>query len=299
ACQEFFAQDTYSKFNFLCSDPVCREAGIRVLAINHNRLPEEMIQSPHYREQDKHFSECEWIELKIAEIEESQNTQNEDERSASKDSKNKIIRQITRFTPPSPDEKEGGASDDLKQELDRIRAIGDPQKRRKERLNYSRNMGSSSSSLEALVSCFEELQALDELNTASLQIPHHGTKPYRDIFRPVRWGASNSFTVYYGGAYFKQDYGKMGFSLQFIDKIENTPITFYVAPQLFESYRPGKRLRLIIDEYKKNEHQRPYLRVYWIGSLNKTDKGYSATFSSLAHVALRLVYPQAKKSPEN
>ena len=90
----------------------------------------------------------------------------------------------------------------------------------------------------------------------------------------------------------------MGFLLEFMDKIDNIPITFYVASALFEEYRPGKRLLRIIDELKKNSDKNPYLKVYWIGSLEKTEKNYDAKFTSLAHIVLRLAYP-VKKSQEN
>lgn len=295
ACQEFFAQEEHLKFQFYCSDPKCRDARVRVTAVNYNKLPEEekIIQSPHFRKLNEHLPGCYWVELEEALHEES----HKEHTSKKHRINSKLTHLITRFIPTSPEDKLK-PSDAAKNELDKIKNISDTKIRKKELLAYSRNTGVTSTNLESLVSCFEELQAIKALNDVTVQIPKHGTKTYRQLFRRAEFGRANDFVIYYGGARYKQDNGKLGFSLEFMDKLDNLPITLDVASELFEEYRPGKMLRRIINELIENSDKNPYLKVYWMGSLEKTDKGYSAKFTSLAHVVLRLVY-RARKSQEN
>ena len=44
-----------TEFDFICSDPECRKAGVRVTAVNNWRVPEESLpfKSPHFRLLDK------------------------------------------------------------------------------------------------------------------------------------------------------------------------------------------------------------------------------------------------------
>jgi len=66
ACEEFFCQQEFKEFHFLCSNPICRNSkrnGVRVRAINHNKLPEEHGVNPYFHKWDEHVSDCYWKEL--------------------------------------------------------------------------------------------------------------------------------------------------------------------------------------------------------------------------------------------
>jgi hypothetical protein len=310
ACQEFAAQNEATEFHFLCSDPKCRNSktdGVRVTGVNHYKLPEEgkVFKSPHYRKLDEHIATCDWMELtaalKAAELSSDDDEDNELQASSDKHRKLQHIltRLIKRFVIP-PVDTEGGTSNEICGELERIRNLGDQQSRRKELLAYARGVGSTATSLEALVSCYEELKNEDALNE-EFTVDGYGAISFRNAFRQVGLGPTGGFVVYHGGARLYKRYGD-GFALNFMDKIQENigdkvsriPVSFYVSQDNLKKYRPSARLRRMVDELVKNADRKPYLKVYWIGRLENNDKGYSAIFTTLAHVVMRLVYPSDK-----
>src|SRR5262249_5039459 len=145
--------------DFLCEDPKCRNIGVRVTAVNHWRVPEEdpLFRAPHYRVLDKHHPDCFWAQLSSAD--------DEDETVAIQPPETRRIRPaletrlVPRFYPPAIDEPDIGASP-IELAINRIRAIPDPMARRSEMLGYLRGEGASATSLEALVSCYEELKTV-------------------------------------------------------------------------------------------------------------------------------------------
>lgn len=307
ACQEFAAQDKATKFHFLCSDPTCRNSktgGVRVIGVNHYKSPEEdkVFKTPHYREQDDHIKSCEWMELDAALTDEELSEDNSEQQVPSNKHRKllrKLTRLITRFLIPPVGQKEGTPSE-ICSELERIRNLGDRAIRRRNLLTYARGVGSTATSLEALVSCYEELKNEDALDE-ELTIKGYGKMSFRKAFRPVSFGPKEGFVVFYGGARLNKRYGA-GFALDFMDKIQEkdgaqdsgVSASFYVSPDDLKKYRPGARLKRMVDELEKNKDRRPYLKMYWIGDLEKKDKGYSAVFKTPAHVVMRLVYPADK-----
>ena len=293
ACQEFAAQNKTKKFHFLCSDPICRkskEDGVRVIGVNHNKSPEEkkIFNSPHYREWDDHIADCDWMELDAALSDTELSIDTQESTGKRRKLLRKIKRLITRFV--IPEEVENGTQDEIINELDHIRNDKNRSSRRKKLLAYARGTGSTATSLEALVSCYEELKYVDALDEGFTI--KGGTTTFRKAFRQITHGAKKDFVVYYGGARLSNRYGE-GFALNFMDKFQNQPISFYVPPDHLKNYRPSVRLKRIVDELEKNKDRKPYLKVYWIGGFEKTEKGYSATITTLAHVVMRLVYPLA------
>lgn len=304
ACLEFAVQDKYSKYNFLCSDATCRHSlpkGVRITGVNHYKLPTEGTSkmSPHYRVLDPHLPNCVWIELEAAEKEEIQNEDVEVKDGNPRKKGRKLTHLVTRFVVPSADDQ-GAAQNEAQRQLDAIRLIPSPAARRKAILQYARGAGATATSLEALVSCYEELKEVRELDR-EFSTPGKGRTSFYEAFRHVGEGMVNSdFVVRFGGVRSVKDYGE-GFSLTFMDRIHEvvdgveveTPVTIYVSAENLRGYRPGGRFKKLIAEMRSDDIRRPYLRVYWIGSMNKREKGgYSASFSSLAHVVIRLVYPQ-------
>lgn len=282
---------TPEKFNFLCSDPLCRNTrlgGVRVVGVNHHKSPEEqeVTKSAHFRNLDDHISTCEWVELEEALKEDDKKN---DDKTTAKRKKliRKVKRLITRFVIPDIEENSGGA-DIIVDELERIRKEPNPDQRRRQRLAYAHGAGSTATSLEALVSCYEELKsekALDE----PLSVPGSSTT-FREVFRQFTQASIGYFSVLHGGARLFKRYGD-GFSLNFIDKHNNLPVSFYVSNSHLKNYRPGTRLKRIVDEIEINADKRPYIKVYWIGGLEQGDNFYRAQFKGLAHVVFRVVYP--------
>jgi len=306
ACQEFSAQDIFLEFHFLCSDPICRankKGGVRVTGVNHYRLPEEQVvhNSPHYRKLDDHIPSCDWMELEEARREEELAGDLSRDATAERNHKlqRKLTRLITRFIVPEDSGGEGTSSEVVNQ-LDKIRTISDRATRRKELLDYARGVGATATSLEALVSCYEELKDEDALDE-EFTVKGYGSISFRNAFRQVSLGSKEGFVVYYGGTRLFKRYGA-GFALSFMDKLQENrndktfgiSISLYVSPDNLKKYRPGAKFRRMVDEVEINAQRRPYLKVYWIGNLEKKEQNYGAVFSTLAHVVMRLVYPAEK-----
>lgn len=296
ACAEFFNQNEHQRFQFLCSDEQCRKSrpgGVRVTAVNHYRIPKERERSAHYRELDSHADNCYWKELELALQEEEEAPAPADEiEKAHRRIARKVTRLVTKFTIPL-DEAEEAKGSQFTSEIDRIRKDPDPHQRRRALRQYVRGLGASATSLEALVSCFEELKDLDELEQA-FKVEGHGKFKFRQAFRQVKLGPTSRFAVYYGGARLQaKRYGK-GFVLKFIDQLQEKAVTLYVSPDNIRGYRPGARMVKMIDEIEALPEPKPYVRVYWIGGLENGDKGWNAAFKTLAHVVLRVVPPKAK-----
>lgn len=305
ACAAFFDQHEHERFHFLCSDENCRDSrpgGVRVTAVNHYRIPTERERSAHYRELDPHSDNCYWKELELALQEEEESPAPADEiEKARRRVARKVTRLVTKFTIPV-DETDGSGGSQIASEIDRIRKDPDPRQRRRALRQYVRGLGATATSLEALVSCFEELKDLDELEQ-TFTVDGHGEFTFRQAFRHVKLGPTSRFSVYYGGARpLAKRYGK-GFVLKFIDPLKEKPITIYVSPDNIRGYRPSARMVKMIDEIEALPEPKPYVRVYWIGGLENGEKGWNAAFKTLAHVVLRVVPPKAKapsgKTEEN
>lgn len=308
ACREFAAQETYHEFHFLCSDPICRNSrsgGVRVTAVNHHRLPEEsaVFRSPHFRRLDDHLPTCIWVELELirhkdAELEDGDSDVIPRQHRILH---RKLTRLVTRFIVPN-NEHLSTVSREAIDFLNQIRSIQDPEKRRRTLVEYAQGIGTTATNLDALVTCFEELRTENALDI-ELIVKGIGRISYRDVFRHVSLEPRQGFTVYYGGARLSRRYGA-GFLLTFMDNVkerindgnQSVPIAFYVSPEKLKAYRHSKYFTRIIQEVEKNTERHPYLKVYWIGHLSKRDDGkrYDAAFDSLAHVVMRLVYPQEK-----
>jgi hypothetical protein len=296
ACAEFFNQTKCDRFHFLCSDEECRHTrpgGVRVTAVNHYRVPAEQERSPHYRELDDHAGTCYWMELERALSEETEieDPHDEVERNRRRAAR-KVKRLITKFIIPTDgsDEADGPK---ITSEIDIIRKEADPRVRRKALRQYARELGATATSLESLVTCFEELKDLKELGQP-FTVEGRGYFTFRQAFRQIKLGSTTEFVIYYGGARLQdQRYGK-GFVLRFLDPLEQMPITLYVSPEAIRRYRPSARMVRMMDQNHEAAEPKPYVRVYWIGGLERGDRGWNATFTTLAHVVLRVVQPKAK-----
>lgn len=292
ACLEFANQDTYEKFTFLCSDPACWEKKIRITGVNHNRPQEESpgYRSPHYRKWDEHEDSCQWVELEQALVGSASST----ERSSREDDPIDTHR-ITHFRLLVPDEV-NTESEELRRELNRIRAIPGKGQRLQARRDYYQRLGATTSSLDNLVSYYEEMSQLNRLDEA-IHISGKGDFTLRSLFSPLSRGIQDHFVIYYGGASVVKRYGA-GFSLKFMDKLnvegQDLAITLYLSHEQASS-RYGRLLKERVDRCESMKAQRAYLKVYWIGGLEKNEKGnLSVVFAKLPDLTLRFTIPQRK-----
>lgn len=122
----------------LCTDPVCRNYGVRVSAINHNKVAEDTpLKSPHFRKWDEHSEQCEWVELDEA-------LQQEDTGSTTNTHSSKVAAQlqaintrlISHFIIPDVETEPVGVLPQ-ENEFQNIRAITDRRKRLIARREYA------------------------------------------------------------------------------------------------------------------------------------------------------------------
>ena len=284
------------RFNFLCSDPRCRvstDSGVRITGVNHHKSPEDqkLTKSAHYRVWDTHINDCEWVELNAVLMANQPGGDNK-ESAQPRQITQKVTRLITQFDPVDPDEIDIPANNPLVDELERIRRETDPVIRRQKRAQYASGAGSKTSSLEAFVSCYEELKDGAALHE-QVRLPGNVTSSYHEVFRHFSRPQLSTLAVWYGGARLYKRYGD-GFSLTFLDRYNGLPVSLYVSPDSLKKYRPGAGLKRMVDELEHDAEKRPYLKVYWVGGVQLKDQNfYSVDYASLAHIVFRMVFPQS------
>jgi hypothetical protein len=177
-----------------------------------------------------------------------------------------------------------------------VRIINDKHEssRKKKLSEYVREVSATATSLDSLVNCYEELKATDKLDQ-ELAIKGGKLSNYKTTFRQIKnKKVENDFHVYYGGAKLNNSAYGSGLTFTFYDKIQEMPIRFNVPSEHLKNNRFGSRLRRIIDELEINKRNISYVKIYWIGDLEKTENGFNATFKNLAHVVFRIVYRKIK-----
>ncbi len=301
ACLEFSKQVEHEKFHFLCSDPECRTSkkdGVRVSAINHQYLPEDddISKSPHYRKWDEHIADCEWS---IIEAILTEPVSADQEKTTHYKLSKKGSRLISRFIIPDNNTH----ADEQEEELTAIRGEKNPEEKKKRLRQYIKEAGSTATSMEALVSCYEELKTLDAINEP-LTIVGYGTTTFREFFKQLKFASENKFLLLFGGARPKP-YG-IGFSLNFIDSYNGNPVSLYISSNEIKNSASGRKLKRIVDELEAQKQRNPYLKVYWLGGLLEKEiikesgteiekkKVYAVNLVSLNHIVLRIAYPKSQ-----
>ncbi|WP_437559488.1 hypothetical protein [Acidithiobacillus sulfuriphilus] len=292
AREAYFAQGKRRRFTFLCSDERCRASdpriGVRVSGVNYDKLPnvDTIFKTAHFRRQDPHIPSCYWMEIKEAEDLERVSNNGNDLVSALTA---KGMTVITRFSIPktiATDTEQNEEQD----EIDQIRT----KPSREERISAYRKLfsggGSSSKSLESLVSCYEELKHEEALDI-SIHVDSHGNYSFKDLFCHVaNIKKDDRFHVYYGGAKLYKRYHP-GFSLYFFDDVDvgngGQRLSLYVDKQ---NAGRANHLAETVDVAESNPQS--YLTVYWIGGVREEERGLAVDINSLRHLALRFKVPQ-------
>ncbi|MBU2732696.1 hypothetical protein [Acidithiobacillus ferridurans] len=294
AREAYFAQKDRHRFTFLCSDERCRasdpENGIRVSGVNYDKLPnvDTIFKTAHFRRQDPHISSCYWMEIKEAEDLERASKSGNDLISALTA---KGMTVITRFSVPKTIATDT-AHNEEQDEIDQIRMMPS----RDERIPAYRKLfsggGSSTKSLENLVSCYEELKREEALDI-KIHVDKHGDYSFRDLFCHVaNIKKDNRFHVYYGGAKLYKRY-RPGFSIYFFDNVDvgngQQRLSLYVDKQKTVG---ANHLTETVDTAESNPQS--YLTVYWIGGVREGERGLAVDINSLRHLALRFKIPQPR-----
>lgn len=310
ACLEFSKQTEHEKFYFLCSDPECRTSkkdGVRVSAINHQYLPEDddISKSPHYRKWDAHIADCEWS---ILEAILTEPVSTDLEKTTHYKLSKKGSRLISRFIIP----ENNAHANEQEEKLKSIRKERNPEEKKKRLREYIKGVGSTATSMEALVSCYEELKTLNAMDEP-LTIVGHGTTTFRAFFKQLKFAPENKFLLLHGGARLHKRYG-IGFSLNFIDSYNGNTVSLYIPNSEIKNSPSGQKLKRIVDELEVQKKRNPYLKVYWLGGLveKEINKGneeekvnahetetekkkiYAVNLDSLNHIVLRIAYPKSQ-----
>ena len=301
AREAYFAQNPQKRFTFLCSDEQCRtskpDIGVRVSGVNYDKIPavDEIFKTPHFRQLDAHSPSCYWVEIQEAESLAREHG-DRDHHNLIRSLTEKDISVITRFSVPKVSDPSADAAGlvDEEDKVDRIRKIQSRDQRiAAYRALYSGG-GSSSRSIETLVSCYETLKAEKALDIG-IHVDNFGDYTFKNLFCHVKKiNNVDGFHIFYGGAkLYKKRYGK-GFKLYFMDKINDgtsdMPLSLYVSN---EDANRVTHITKTIDSAQDHPHS--YLTVYWIGTIERDDHGLSVLAASFRHLALRFKVPLSEE----
>lgn len=287
AREAFFSKEWPSRFTFLCSDDSCRYSnaiGVHVSGINYDKDPEidVFFKTPHFRQKDQHIPNCCWVEIEEAESQDKSSAQQVER---IHHLRKKDVTVITRFSIPLADnvgQRRAQEDDDI----EKIRRI----QSKPERISAYRKIfsggGSSSRSLETLVSCFEELKNEKALDI-TIHVDGHGDYKFDELFQHIKKiNHDDRFHIYYGGARLAKRY-RDGFKLIFFDKIkaeeqEGQSVSLYIPP---ETSQKTRHLLDVINTAEKSNGA--YLTIYWIGGVVQNEHGLNVHTDTPKHITFR------------
>jgi hypothetical protein len=276
----FFAQaPPRRRFNFLCSDEACRESsGTKVTGVNYDKLVEESEQyvRPHFRENTKHITDCEWMELEqaLTELEDEQGDEPAigDEPGGPGRRRNvKTSNVVDIFVPATAvGAREGGRIPlDVR---DRIRQIPDRRGRIDATKKYLKANPNKTGFLENVVDSYLGLTG-DERRATRLKIGDARWRSYRECFRPIAFYDRRpaSDYIFYGGARARK-YGA-NYSLRFFDKVVHEGrerwVTIYVERERLNRYRHREYLLEFLEGMLEEDR---YATVFFYGSFRPSAK---------------------------
>ncbi|MFM9271838.1 hypothetical protein ACJ7V3_16505 [Halomonas elongata] len=272
------SEDSRERFHYLCTNPACRRAGVRVFGVNDYRPLEdtEVFKDPHFRKsRDVHAQGCPWETEDVAPI---QGGGESDDDFRQRVAKAKVSDFIERFTPPGSETGNGetgnGTSTDLSTNEPRQNTHWAPSQR-----HHEPGMRSTTV-LDRLVTSYRQARkrlTSDELRSIQLHVVGMGQIRLVDYFKPLRFCSLDTRQrVIFGGARYIRRWGK-GVEFRFYDKLvhrregmerERYPVTLYVSPRLVEKARHSNYFEEILKEPEK----RRYFTIYALGHLIFNDK---------------------------
>ncbi len=276
----YFAQTPpRRRFNFLCSDELCRATNsTKVTGVNYDKLVEESDQyvRPHFRENTKHITDCEWMDLEqaLSELEDEQGDEPDegDEPGAHGWRRNaKTSNVVDIFVPArAGGPREGGRiPPDVR---DRIRRIPDRRGRIDATKKYLKANPNRTGFLENVVDSYLGL-TYDDRRAARLKIADTPWRSYRECFRPVKFYDRRpaSDYIFYGGARARR-YGS-NYSLRFFDKVMHEGrkrwATSYVERERLSRYRHREYLLEFLEGMLEASR---YATVFFYGGFRPSAK---------------------------
>ncbi|WP_157958993.1 hypothetical protein [Salinicola endophyticus] len=267
-----------NRFNYLCTNLDCRQAGVRVFGVNDHRPLEdtEVYKDPHFRKsRDTHAPGCPWETEAITPI---QGDDEPEEEFLQRAAKAKISDFIERFTPPSAKGAKDQAGNGDGKDVSSV--TSQPPNSRNPGERHNEPGMRSTTVLDRLVTSYRQaLKRLssEELRSLQLQVVGVGRMRLVDYFKAIRYcSLETDQRVIFGGARFIHRFGK-GVKFEFYDKLKHYkegveigryPVTLYISPRLVEAARH----RNYFEEILKEPEKRRYFTIYALGHLTFSDK---------------------------
>jgi hypothetical protein len=300
ARENFFSQTKLDRFNFLCSDPECRAKKpepVRIRGALHNKIPEEkdLSVTPYFATfaNHEHIETCEWLELEEALVKNKKNSELAKNINDFKDTQF-----ITRFIPESESDDQQLMFDDL-ESTKSIKNIANREERLEARYQKFVKNGSTTRSLDCLVSFYEHARSIDKLYL-ELNVKGFGSFKLSHLFNHIKsYFYKKNYSIFYGGASVKRLYSDKSFSLIFYDEVNGIPIHLYVSANNINSCpKVGNYLLRLLADLRGNKSSNHYLKVYFVGELIQSEKvkSYDIKLSNLNNLSIRLV---PRKSTQN
>lgn len=243
--------DRSRRFNFSCTNEICRRNGVVISGVNHTIHPEDSSRciTPHFRDiyEEKHVEDCEWRVINNI-IDVQNKLENEDDHEfLQRQLRRKLSDFITDFDPRETEDhkasnglatQQGGRLDYHQNFVD---FDGNP--------NHGM-LRVRTSDLERLVECYRDTfihLSFEERCTMSFNIVGICRVPMFDYFRKISRCLSSPYpAVIFGDAYVAAR-DRSGFTLEFNEQVNQRPVRIVITHETMESYRFRNYLKSFIE----------------------------------------------------
>ncbi|MDO1509520.1 MULTISPECIES: hypothetical protein [unclassified Neisseria] len=276
----------YKRFEFLCSDPRCREKGVKIIGVNYDKPISQQQNAMHFRENHeyKHHPDCEWVIMHNYLSHPSPHP-GETERLAviRQQTYNTVSDWITTYTPYEPDTG-------VRTESSPVTVLGsntvNPSSQSQDKI-HTGSHGRTTHSFQKICQYHYELaKVLPNLNDLK-EIPLHviglGDTNFYKYFRLIKYALildneEHEYDCILFGQLSNNNgikkYGT-GFRVKFWAKINELAVTIYISPEQIREYRHRNALLDILNNHEKFES----LTAYFIPKPNivteyKFDSGW-------------------------
>lgn len=284
------------RFQFLCSNELCRATNkTKVTGVNYDKLAEESAQfvKPHFRENTEHISECQWVELEIAQDELKEETGGDSgHRSPTSETRRrkKTSNIVDIFVPAATargmDSTEEARFSGIlpREKSDELERIPHRRGRIDALKKYLRENPNRTSFLENVVDSYLILEP-DERRMARLKIGDSRRRSYRECFRPIRFynRRANDEFIYFGNAWAK----RVGpnYSLRFYEQAEvegeKRLISLYIEKVKLDEYEHRAYLSEFLEKLVSRESR--YATCYFYGLIQPSEKNQAFLDIKLDH----------------
>ncbi|HHR5860559.1 TPA: hypothetical protein ACS70L_003328 [Providencia alcalifaciens] len=273
------------RFNFICSDPSC---GVRITGVNYDKTTQDGIKfkAPHFRSHESHSPNCEWVIYSTELYLQKKANETEDDYKERK-AKSVLCDRIDYFTPhkyPSCEIK-------IKKPITTNLITPSQELTNEKEAIISKNKRYISTSLlkrltDYWLDCKKRLPP-EMVKKLKITVDGLGRMQlHRYIKHISALNSNNTEGVFYGGTRNQiKKYGA-GFSMTFMDKLNNLPTTLYIDKSLMNN-RLSHYINAVLDE--KNVK---YFKVFILNPIltqknfNNGDSYISLTVETLDNLSL-------------